>query len=80
MARRQRLVELGFNLPAARLTASALNGWLTAHGYTQPRLGFAPLDGYLKGFIDLVFCHANRFHVLDWKSNHLGFTAADYGQ
>jgi exodeoxyribonuclease V beta subunit len=80
VARRQRLVELGFNLPAAELTASALNGWLTAHGYTQPRLGFAPLDGYLKGFIDLVFCHANRFHVLDWKSNHLGFTAADYGQ
>jgi exodeoxyribonuclease V beta subunit len=80
VARRQRLVELGFNLPAAGLTAPALNGWLTAHGYNQPRLGFAPLDGYLKGFIDLVFCQADRFHVLDWKSNHLGFTPADYGQ
>jgi exodeoxyribonuclease V beta subunit len=80
VARQQRLVELGFNMPAAGLTAPALNGWLTAHGYRQPRLGFAPLDGYLKGFIDLVFCHANRFHILDWKSNHLGFTAADYGQ
>ncbi|MBL8374582.1 exodeoxyribonuclease V subunit beta [Accumulibacter sp.] len=80
VAHRQRLVELGFNLPTTGLTAPLLNGWLTAHGYTQPRLGFAPLDGYLKGFIDLVFCHANRFHILDWKSNHLGFTAADYGQ
>jgi exodeoxyribonuclease V beta subunit len=80
VARRQRLVELGFNLPAAGVTAPALNGWLAAHGYLLPRLGFAPLDGYLKGFIDLVFCHANRFHVLDWKTNHLGFAAADYGQ
>ncbi|MBL8422906.1 MAG: exodeoxyribonuclease V subunit beta [Candidatus Accumulibacter phosphatis] len=79
VGRRQRLVELGFNLPA-RLTAPRLNDWLATHGYPLPRLGFPPLDGYLKGFIDLVFCHANRFHVLDWKSNHLGFAAADYGQ
>jgi hypothetical protein len=64
-----------------RLTAPSDSiDWLAAHGYPLPRLGFPPLDGYLKGFIDLVFCHANRFHVLDWKSNHLGFAAADYGQ
>ncbi len=27
--------------------------------------------GYLWGFIDLVFRHAGRFYVLDWKSNYL---------
>jgi exodeoxyribonuclease V beta subunit len=79
VARRQRLVELGFTLPSAGMTSQALNNWLLAHDYRMPGLGFPPLAGYLKGFIDLVFCHADRFHVLDWKSNHLGYTPADYG-
>ncbi len=44
----------------------------------MPRLGFATLRGFLKGFIDLVFEHDGRYFVLDWKSNHLGDRAADY--
>jgi exodeoxyribonuclease V beta subunit len=75
----RRMIELGFHLPAPGLDASALNAWLAAHGYRMPRLGFAPLAGYLKGFIDLVFEHAGRFYILDWKSNHLGASADDYG-
>ncbi|MEF8703717.1 MAG: exodeoxyribonuclease V subunit beta [Candidatus Accumulibacter sp. UW26] len=78
--RRHRLIELAFNLPAAGVTAQRLNGWLQAQGYPVPRLAFAPLSGYLKGFIDLIFCHDDRFYVLDWKSNHLGYAAADYGE
>ncbi|MBP9804380.1 MAG: exodeoxyribonuclease V subunit beta [Candidatus Accumulibacter sp.] len=78
--RRHRLVELGFHLPSAAITAPAINRWLQTHGYPLPGLDFPPLSGYLKGFIDLVFCHADRFYVLDWKSNHLGYTPADYGQ
>lgn len=74
----RRLVELGFHLPAPRLTAAQLNAWLAARGYGVPRLGFADLDGYLKGFIDLVFEHDGRFWVLDWKSNHLGDHPEDY--
>ena len=45
-----------------------------------PRLDFAPLRGFLKGFIDLVFEHEGRFFVLDWKSNHLGDSPSRYGQ
>jgi len=75
----RRMIELGFHLPAPGLDASALNAWLAAHGYRMPRLGFTPLAGYLKGFVDLVFEHAGRFYILDWKSNHLGASAADYG-
>jgi len=78
VARRQCLVELGFTLPSAGITPQALNNWLQAHGYRMPELAFPTLAGYLRGFIDLVFCHAGRFHVLDWKSNHLGYTPADY--
>ena len=72
------LVELGFHLPAPRLTAPQLNAWLAAHGYVLPRLAFKDLDGYLKGFIDLVFEHEGRYWVLDWKSNHLGEQPQDY--
>ncbi len=34
--------------------------------------------GYMKGFIDLVFRHAGRWYIVDWKSNWLGTQAADY--
>jgi exodeoxyribonuclease V beta subunit len=37
------------------------------------------LNGFLIGFIDLTFQdNQGRFHVLDWKSNHLGAQANDY--
>ena len=74
----RRLTELEFSLPSPRLSAGALNPALKALGYPVPRLSFGSLEGYLKGFIDLVFEHAGRYYVLDWKSNHLGYTAADY--
>ncbi len=45
----------------------------------MPRLAFRDLEGYLRGFIDLVFEHGGRYYVLDWKSNHLGYAPSDYG-
>jgi exodeoxyribonuclease V beta subunit len=33
----------------------------------------------LMGFMDMVFEHAGRYYLLDWKSNHLGNTFEDYG-
>lgn len=74
----RRLDELGFSLPAAALQPAALNAWLKAHGYPMPRLSFAALQGYLRGYIDLVFEHGGRYYVLDWKSNHLGYAPEDY--
>jgi len=41
-------------------------------------LGFAPLAGFLKGFIDLVFEHAGHWYLVDYKSNLLGVRADDY--
>ena len=37
------------------------------------------IDGYMKGYIDLVFSHAGCFHILDWKSNWLGPSPDAYG-
>jgi exodeoxyribonuclease V beta subunit len=36
--------------------------------------------GFMKGYIDLVFQHRNRFYLVDWKSNTLGPTADSYCQ
>ena len=69
----RRLTELEFCLPSPRVSANALNAMLKAAGYEVPRLTFRDLEGYLKGYIDVVFEHNGRYYVLDWKSNHLGY-------
>ncbi len=74
----RRLNELEFHLPSHALDAARLNATLAALGRPLPGLSFRTLRGYLKGFIDLVFEHDGRYFVLDWKSNHLGDTPADY--
>ncbi|MDR0672312.1 MAG: exodeoxyribonuclease V subunit beta [Zoogloeaceae bacterium] len=78
LSRRQRLTEFAFHLPAQKLDPARLQDLMAAHGEPLPRLAAAPLSGYLKGYIDLVFAHAGRYYVLDWKSNHLGFRPEDY--
>jgi exodeoxyribonuclease V beta subunit len=74
----RRLTELEFNLPVPHLAAAALNSTLKQSGYDVPSLTFGALEGYLQGFIDLVFEHEGHYFILDWKSNHLGYSAADY--
>lgn len=74
----RRLTELEFNLPVPRLTADALNTFLKTTGYDVPPLTFGVLEGYLNGFIDLVFEHRGKYFILDWKSNHLGNSPAAY--
>ncbi|MGL6113290.1 MAG: exodeoxyribonuclease V subunit beta [Rubrivivax sp.] len=74
----RRQVEMEFHLPAKQLGATTLGDVLRRQGYAMPSLAFGTLSGYVRGFIDLVFEHDGRFFILDWKSNHLGDTAADY--
>jgi len=77
--RARRLVELKFSLPASHVTHVALRKLLAQHGHAMPALNFAELHGYLSGAIDLVVEAAERYWVIDWKSNFLGATAAQYG-
>lgn len=85
----QRLAEMEFLFPVAgggtraeaiadafarEAANEAVRSW--AEGLRQRRI--APLDGYLRGFVDLIFRHGDRWYVADYKSNHLGPSAADY--
>ena len=74
----RRRVEMEFHLPSPRLEASALRQVMQEAGMDGEGLSFSDLTGYLKGYIDLVLEHDGRFFVLDWKSNHLGSSAAHY--
>ncbi|MDR2924680.1 MAG: UvrD-helicase domain-containing protein [Azoarcus sp.] len=74
----KRLSEFGFCLPSPRLETEKLGEWLARHGYGMPRLSARSLNGYLKGYIDLVFEHGGRYWVLDWKTNTLGNTPSAY--
>jgi exodeoxyribonuclease V beta subunit len=78
LPQRRRLTEMEFHLPARGLSAGALDALLHEHGYAAPSLGADRLAGYLRGFVDLVFEHAGRYYLLDWKSNHLGDARDDY--
>jgi exodeoxyribonuclease V beta subunit len=82
------LTELEFFLPLGfvtsqelRDTAEQLGALLTpAMTTTLANLRFQPLKGLVRGFMDMVFLHDGRYYLVDWKSNWLGNTAADYAQ
>jgi exodeoxyribonuclease V beta subunit len=77
------LVEMEFVLPLELLSAARFNQITQANDGLSAQaehLDFRPVQGMLKGFIDLVFEHQGKYYVLDWKSNHLGDDVADYHQ
>ncbi len=39
-----------------------------------------PTEGYVHGYIDFLFEQDGKYYVLDYKSNRLGETAADFGR
>ena len=85
-----RLVELEFAFPVAGLDRARLGASLRENGYRDPfapsaddRPGEAPpppIDGFLRGFVDLVVEHAGRWYVIDYKSNWLGPSPEDYSR
>jgi exodeoxyribonuclease V beta subunit len=93
VAKDRRISEMEFTLPIAdggarsALTSERLAALFRKHGappgrpgYAErlERLRFAALTGFLRGFVDLVFEHAGRWYVIDWKSNFLGAVASGY--
>ena len=80
IGRQDRLDELEFHYPIAGITDAGLRRLLPGHGYGAgtrirdevERLTFAPVAGFMRGFIDLVVQRDGRFFVLDYKSNRLG--------
>jgi exodeoxyribonuclease V beta subunit len=76
-----RLNELEFYFPLQALSRERLVGLFDGDEGQETALGrlnFSPVRGFMRGFIDLVFQHEERFYLVDWKSNVLGSGIADY--
>jgi len=83
----RRFTELEFFFPLAPITSERLRDAVARFtGDAFPvdmaglfsRLSFTPVQGMLRGFMDLVVEHGGRYYILDWKSNHLGNSVEDY--
>ena len=52
----------------------------THHHLPSEPLQFEQIQGIVRGSIDLVFRHNGKYYLVDYKSNFLGSTLADYNQ
>jgi len=87
ISKEKRLNEMEFYFPLRKITPETLKGvFATSANMNIPEqfphkvetLSFSPLKGFIKGFIDLVFEHNGKYYIVDWKSNYLGSTRAEY--
>ena len=86
---RDRVNEMEFYYPLQPVSPQRLQNIFKDYrrhemaGYFPAQLGklaFEPSQGFMKGYIDLVFSSQGRFYIVDWKSNHLGSTPDRYDQ
>ncbi len=68
--------EMEFYFPLKDISPAKLmplfSSVLHTEGRQQRKLHFPQVQGFLKGFIDLVFEYRGRYYLADWKSNDLG--------
>jgi exodeoxyribonuclease V beta subunit len=56
------------------------NAMLTDFPEQLEKLNLVTSEGFIKGYMDLVFQHQQRFYLVDWKSNYLGPSRESYDQ
>ncbi|MEI6561692.1 MAG: exodeoxyribonuclease V subunit beta [Verrucomicrobiota bacterium] len=80
----ERLAEVEFSTRLPLLRPEDLRALFSSHANPalDPEalgaLRFSPVEGFLRGFIDLLFRHEGRYYIVDWKSNWLGNRPEDY--
>jgi exodeoxyribonuclease V beta subunit len=78
------IVEMEFTYPVQALSPRQLQRLAQlpevppAYRAALASLDFRQLDGFLKGFIDLICRHQGRYYVIDYKTNWLGADAKAY--
>ena len=78
----QKISEMEFYMTSKNLQAEALNKLLHKNQYSRPEqvFTFSSINGFLKGFIDLVFEHDGQYFIADYKSNYLGPISKSYDE
>ncbi len=72
----QVLKELEFHFPVSGISANGINRILAKAQLTKS-VQYS-IDGFMKGYIDLIFEYEDRYYILDYKSNHLGNDSSQY--
>jgi len=76
-----RINEMEFYFPLKPVTPQRLKRIFEEYGTTNlptgfigklEKLTFLPAEGFMKGYIDLIFYYNGRYYLVDWKSNFLG--------
>ena len=73
--------EYGFTLGSdarVALDIPAINAHFAAHGHPLHLSDKHRHIRYLRGEIDHLYQHDGRYYILDYKTNHLGNSPADY--
>ena len=84
IAKTDRITEAEFLCDAHTLHLSRLADLLStrkrwkAYAERLRKLDSGSIPGFIKGFIDLVIRFRGRYYIIDYKSNFLGDTYADY--
>jgi len=79
-----RSIEMAFYYPTKKITNESLseifkydiNGLNGNNDSNAPI--FSPFHGFMKGFIDLIIVHDQKYYIIDWKSNYLGPAIDNY--
>ena len=85
VTRENRQHEIEFYYPVDRLNRdecvqlfSMNNLFDTHYGSALQRLSFDHIQGFMHGYIDMVFRYNDAYYIVDWKTNQLGYTMDDY--
>ena len=77
----QRLNELEFFYPIHQISPEGLSNLFKTHGVDHvgttfaqrmESLNFNLREGFMQGFVDLIFEQGGKYYLLDWKTNWLG--------
>ncbi|MEM9532992.1 MAG: exodeoxyribonuclease V subunit beta [Pseudomonadota bacterium] len=72
----RRVVEMEFHLPVRGLIVNRF--WRALRSEAPPSGLAATVEGFLRGFIDLVVEQGGRYWIIDYKSNFLGPGTGSY--
>lgn len=72
----QVIKEMEFFFPVNKLQTSEI--WRLIRLKYSDNSEVESFEGYLKGYIDLIFEWQGKYYILDYKSNHLGNDGDDY--
>ncbi|MDF2187579.1 exodeoxyribonuclease V subunit beta [Paraflavitalea sp. CAU 1676] len=82
IAWQRKMTEFEFDFPVPGFAPEALHALADDQSAILIRTLYGlpgnVLEGMMNGKIDLFFEHEGRYYILDWKSNYLGNTLANY--